>query len=348
MNKKELKEILFAMTEAELYLKERKEKVEDSVGLREVAYIQEGDVYVFIEHGLSSAPVSIPGYESASKHFAFLNVVGNKHTRYSEVPMHRHEFVEMNYILSGSVKFIVNGVEVEMKKGFIGIMDSNVVHQVLNTTEEDVMLNILMPKRYFDTTFMTTLMGVELATGFLGDVMSEKTKHDRYLLMNCQDSETIENLFLNVFCEFLEPKVGSANMIRYYIGLILIEAMRNYQENYESEQRGKGEYNDVMEILHYIDEQCATCTLQEVADHFNYSVTHLSRKIKRTVGKSFQQLVTEQRLNRVALQLENTDASITQIAASCGYQNMAFFYQKFADKFGMTPKEYRQKSRGLS
>lgn len=350
MKKRELQELLFTMTEEELRLKEQQEKVKKLPGLENLAYSQEGEVYVFVERGLAEAPVSIPGYENAAKHFEFLNIVGNKHTRYAEVPMHRHEFVEMNFILSGNVRFVVNGKEVEMKQGTIGIMDSNVVHQVMNTTEDDVMLNIMMPKRYFDTTFMTTLMGVELATSFLGDVMSEKTKHDRYLVMNCQDSETIENLFLNVFCEFLEPKVGSANMIRCYIGSILIEAMRNYQENYVSAKRAKGEQNDVvvMDILHYIDEHCTTCTLQEVADYYNYSVTHLSRKIKKTVGKSFQALISEQRLNRVALQLENTDASITQIAASCGYQNMAFFYQKFAEQFGMTPKEYRQKLRGLT
>lgn len=333
------------MTEEELFLQKQQEKEKKIHKIEKFAHAQEDGVYVFVERGLSGAPVSIPGYEDAASHFQFLNIVGNKHTRYASVPMHRHEFVEMNYVLSGSVRFIVNGTEVEMKKGSIGIMDSNVIHQVMDTGQEDVMLNIMMPKRYFDTTFMTTLMGVELATGFLRDVMSEKTKHDRYLVMDCGENENIEALFLNVFCEFLEPRVGSTNMIRYYIGLILIEGMRNCRGNDINKQRGEG---DIMDILHYIDEHCTTCTLQEAADHFNYSVTHLSRKIKCKVGKSFQQLVGEQRLNRVALQLENTNVAITEIAAGCGYQNMAFFYQKFEAQFGMTPKEYREKSRALS
>lgn len=348
MNKSELKKLLLKLTEEELEFKEGKKVEFNSFESRDVEYTQEGEVYVFVERGLSNAPVAIPGYEKTAKNYDFLNIVVNKHTRCVAVPRHRHEFIEMNYILSGKVCFIINDTEVEMCQGTIGIMDSNVVHQVLETTENDVMLNIMMPKRYFDTAFMTSLMGVELATNFLGDVMSEKTKHDRYLVMDCKNSETIENLFLNVFCEFLEPKVGSGNMIRHYIGLIMIEAMRNYEVSYVSAQRSKGEQSDVMNILHYIDANSTTCTLQEVADHFNYSVTHLSRKIKGTVGKSFQQLVSEQRLNRVALQLENTDASITEIAASCGYQNMAFFYQKFGEQFNMTPKEYRKKARGLT
>ena len=79
MNKSELKKILLKLTEEELEFKEGKKVDLNSFENRDVEYMQEGEVYVFVEKGLSNAPVAIPGYEKTAKNYDFLNIVVNKH-----------------------------------------------------------------------------------------------------------------------------------------------------------------------------------------------------------------------------------------------------------------------------
>ncbi len=339
MQIEELRKKLRTMTQAELECREKAGQISD-LGSLEADYGKEAENYVFFETGLNRAPVNMDGYQDAAKNFDFLNVVVSKHTRYSIVPPHRHEFVEMLYMLSGSVDVVINGKKMRVVSGDLCIMDSDVVHSVGKTEKNDLMINILMPKRYFNTTFLTTLINVQIVTGFLGNIISQKTAHDKYWLVHCEGNEDIRYAFEKIFCEFLEPTVGSASAIRYHIGLILIEGVRHFKEEDEPGREDNGK-SVIPQVLQYIDEHCVTCTLKDTADHFGYSATYLSKKLKQRMGKSFQELISEQRLNRVALMLVNTDTSIFEIAVNCGYQNMAFFYQKFSQKFGMTPKEYR-------
>jgi len=339
----ELQKLLYTMTKEELECQSKDMALPD-LGDMQADYDIEKQNYVFVEKSMNRAPIGVAGYQDAAKNFDFLNVVVSKHTRYSHVPLHRHEFVEIVYLYEGSVEILIKDQTMRLEKGDLCIMDSNVVHSIGRTTEKDIIINILTPKRYFNTTFLTTLINVQVVTGFLGEVISQKTAHDKYWLVHCGDNEDIRYSFEKIFCEFLDPAVGSASAIRYHIGLVLIEAVR-YDKGENSPAKEEDPASLLLpQILQYIDEHCVTCTLNEVAEHFNYSATYLSKKLKQKTGKSFQELVSEQRLNRVAIQLVNTDASIFEIATNCGYQNMAFFYQKFSQKFGMTPKEYRNQA----
>lgn len=229
MNKEQLEVLLYQMTQEEKNSIEGMKPAKGTLGELDAAYLKEGDVYVFMESDLSKAPVSIPGYEKSSRHFDFLNIVASKHVRYAEVPLHRHEFVELNYVLSGEIHMVINGHDIGISQGDLCIMDSNVTHSIGLTQEQDMMLNILLPKTYFNMTFLTTFMGMDLVSRFFAGVLSEKNRHDQYLLIHCQESESVHDMIENIFCEFLEPKIGSSNVIHNYLSLILIESVRSYQ-----------------------------------------------------------------------------------------------------------------------
>ncbi|MDO5424332.1 MAG: AraC family transcriptional regulator [Eubacteriales bacterium] len=345
MDIQELEKLLYIMTEAERNCQRGDPFRANELNGDQMDFCPEEANYIMKECGMHDSPVAVAGYLDAAKNYEFLNIVASKHTRFSEVPAHRHEFVEMSYVLEGNVEFVINQHEIHMKQGDICIMDSHVVHSVKKTGEKDMMLNIQMPKRYFNTTFLTTLANVELVTGFLGEIISNKTSHEKYWLLHCQESGEIRHLFERVFCEFLEPAPGSVNAIRYYIGLILIEAVRCSRMDEEKTKKEKESFR-LADILQYIDEHCTDCTLKELADAFGYSSDYFSRKLRQKTGKSFQELVGEQRMNRVVLQLKNMDASIAEIANNCGFQNLSFFYRKFNEKFGITPKEFRDRMAG--
>jgi AraC family transcriptional regulator of arabinose operon len=51
------------------------------------------------------------------------------------------------------------------------------------------------------------------------------------------------------------------------------------------------------------------------------------------------------RLASAAKMLEAPDPSIREIAANAGFYNLSYFYKKFTNKYGISPKQYREMKR---
>ena len=70
---------------------------------------------------------------------------------------------------------------------------------------------------------------------------------------------------------------------------------------------------------------------------------YLSNYIKKQTGHTFTQLVQDQRLMYAGSLLRNTDIPVAETANMAGYENVSFFYKKFLEKYGCSPKEYRNR-----
>jgi AraC-like DNA-binding protein len=64
--------------------------------------------------------------------------------------------------------------------------------------------------------------------------------------------------------------------------------------------------------------------------------------MRRIYGKSFRQVLTEERLNRAAQMLLSSDRSVEAIAAEVGYTSLSGFYSAFRAFFGTTAGQYRK------
>ena len=82
--------------------------------------------------------------------------------------------------------------------------------------------------------------------------------------------------------------------------------------------------------------------LRQVARHVGMSETSLSRYFRSRTGKTFPAYLNELRVARVCRLLAETDATVTEIALSCGFDSMANFDQQFSRLHGCSPSSYRQ------
>lgn len=286
---------------------------------------------------------SILAQQKGSTFFS-ADIFFNKQTRFSHVPLHRHEYIEMNYVYSGHCTAVINGKTVEMQQGEVCIMDSGVVHTILPTGEEDILLNCGMSRKYFTSSFVERFSASGAIPRFLANAISEKKDHNRYLLISTEKSPMFHDLIEDVFCEYLDPQVCASGAISSYMNLIFIELIRCYQGTMESEYR-QTRHSYVTEILRYMEENCTTCTLEETAARFGFNPNYLSKMIREATGMSFKELLTEGRLARAAFLLISTEQAVQQIAQQCGYTNQSFFYKKFQERYNCTPAEYREQAK---
>ena len=77
-----------------------------------------------------------------------------------------------------------------------------------------------------------------------------------------------------------------------------------------------------------------------------YDVYWLSREIKKRTGKTYKELLQNKRMSQAAYLLTSSAVPVTDIIESVGYDNTSYFYRKFRERYGMSPKEYRERNRG--
>ena len=66
------------------------------------------------------------------------------HTRFVPVKTHVHKWIELSYMYSGSCTQIINEEKtVKLEKGQVILLDTDCVHSIGNTGENDILINLL-------------------------------------------------------------------------------------------------------------------------------------------------------------------------------------------------------------
>lgn len=101
------------------------------------------------------------------------------------------------------------------------------------------------------------------------------------------------------------------------------------------------------EIIAYLREHREQLISREQLGRiFRISPGYVSRLIHTCLGKTFEELQQDLRLEHAAVLLRNTRLSVKEIAEQCNYNYANYFIRRFVQKYGMTPHVFRVKYHG--
>lgn len=83
-------------------------------------------------------------------------------------------------------------------------------------------------------------------------------------------------------------------------------------------------------------------TIADLAEEFGMSPTYLKDSFRKVSGQPIHHYLQDCRLTQAARLLRTTEQSILSIAFSVGYSGTSRFNAAFKDRYGMSPREYRQ------
>lgn len=92
-------------------------------------------------------------------------------------------------------------------------------------------------------------------------------------------------------------------------------------------------------ILENIDD--STFSVEQLAHHLNISRVQLYRKIKAILDLNVSDYIQNFRLEKAKVLLNDSNLSITEIGYSVGFSSPGYFSKSFKNKFGKTPKYFR-------
>lgn len=262
------------------------------------------------------------------------------HTRFVHFPKHRHNYVEMIYMCKGSTTHIVDGNKVVLEAGDLLLLNQNATQEILPAGEDDIAINFIILPQFFDKAF--EMIGAEdnLLRDFLVGSLCEDSRRTSYLYFHVADVLPIQNLIENMIWSLLNNQWNKRSSNQLTMGLLILHLI-NHIEKMET---GGKTYHQEFEVtvLNYVETQYKDGSLSELAEVMGYNIYWLSREIKKRTGKTYKELVQTKRMNQAAYMLTNSRVSVAEIIRMVGYDNSSYFHRKFKERFGMSPKEFRE------
>ncbi|KRE36424.1 AraC family transcriptional regulator [Paenibacillus sp. Soil724D2] len=84
-------------------------------------------------------------------------------------------------------------------------------------------------------------------------------------------------------------------------------------------------------------------SVEMVANRFDYNPMYFGRLFKELFNQSFSEYITELRLNKSKVYLEQDQIAIKEVGVKVGFNNPSYFVTLFKKHTGMSPSEYRNK-----
>ncbi|MCI8834002.1 MAG: AraC family transcriptional regulator [Ruminococcus sp.] len=263
------------------------------------------------------------------------------HTRFVKFPKHRHNYVEVIYMCQGTTMHVINGEEVMLEPGDLLFLNQHSEQEILPAGEQDIAVNFIILPEFFDTAF--SMMGAEesMVKEFLAGTLCGREQQISYLYFHVADVLPIQNLVENMVWTIFYDLGNKRSCNQITMGLLLLQLL-NYMDKMET---GSSRFDMELtgNVLNYIEEHYKNGSLSELASLMNYDVYWLSREIRKRTGKTYKELLQAKRMNQAVYLLGSSRLSVTDIIESVGYDNTSYFYRKFRERYGMSPKEYRQK-----
>lgn len=229
---------------------------------------------------------------------------------------HFHRNYEMIFVQEGRVKCTVGGIEETLVPGDFALCLSNEIHRYDSLGESRAF--VLVFSADFVKSFDRAVAGKSGDTfkfrcrketvAYLEKFLFSRDFSDVYRLQSCLYAVCAEYLSSVTLQQRADKKYGMMNGIAEYIS-----------ENYK---------NDL--------------TLSDVAKHFGYDYSYLSKIFRRNFQMSFTDYLNTFRCNEAASLLSESSLSITEIAFAAGFQSIRSFNAVFKAKYGISPKNYRK------
>lgn len=102
--------------------------------------------------------------------------------------------------------------------------------------------------------------------------------------------------------------------------------------------------NKLLETIHrhHADTLPGALTVQKLAEHVRLSESRLRTKFRTTFGLSLGEYLQNLRLQEAIAMMRHSQATITEVALSCGFGSSSAFSRAFKNWAGRTPRDFRR------
>jgi AraC-like DNA-binding protein/quercetin dioxygenase-like cupin family protein len=249
--------------------------------------------------------------------------------------LHQHEEFQISYILNGKGKLIVGDSIHNYKKGDIFIFDENLPH-VFRSDPSKIDFSHMKSVFFTKATFGRNFFEIEELKPLLS--FFKKAENGFKVLSNKKNTHKLfDQLFI------------ASKLDRFILFFQLLKLLKQSKIEPLSSFVSDRKYSDnegrrmsaVLEFTmnHFQKE----ITLDTISQEAAMTKNAFCKYFKKRTNKTYVTFLNELRVEEASKLLKaEKDLSITEIAESCGFQNISNFNRKFRHIKGKTPRDFRK------
>lgn len=240
------------------------------------------------------------------------------------VDSHRHDWVEITYLLEGELKVDTPDGSYDLKSGeaiFIGTRKLHSFHFKAGSLH-----------------FQTLCINI----GFVLRMIKKDRMAD--VVFKIQDVEQYKE-YMEAIIQNMHY-VDEIGMLRYRATLMLLLAQLTQDAHQLFDWKKSENIDDLLgKIMNYMSNNYSTSniTLENIAGTFGYSPQYISTLFRKKLNMTFSEYLLSLKLSKAKFLLHNCDDKVIDIAFECGFSNDHTFIKVFKKHFGVTPLQYRKK-----
>jgi AraC-like DNA-binding protein len=235
-------------------------------------------------------------------------------------PPHWHEHIELHYILEGQGTILCNQKPLLVEEGSLVIINSNELHEGFSHTKNYDALVII----------------------FEMDAFSKEMANCNMIFQSLVAADTkIKELLVSIYQEELDKKSGYKLAMKGKIYELITYLLRNYVVESLSDKENSKRIQNLMRlntVLHHIQGNYADpISISELAELIHLSEYRFCHLFKESIGQSPLNFTNEVRLKKAHHLLEQKEMSISEVAATVGFQDYNNFGRLFRKYYGYAP-----------
>ena len=237
-----------------------------------------------------------------------------------------HENIEILCFIEGEGNVRLNARNFSVSPGDIVVVNSNCLHEF--STDSKMKYHCLIIDRSFCVANYIDTNKIHFKSQF----KDEKLTH------------YFNDLRHNF--EMAESVAWRTQTIRALVLSLLTEVCKKYSEAYdETLDSDIRLISCIKKAIGYIrSEYQREITLDEMCDLVGLSKYYFAREFKRITGHTIVNYINLTRCENAKVLLCESDVSIAQIAAQCGFADQSYFTRVFRATTGMSPTRYRKEN----
>lgn len=252
------------------------------------------------------------------------NIEIEKLLRYVSIPAHKHDFVELVFVFSGTCIHTVEGQSFQQGAGTLTIVNSFTRHAL-----------VVSP----DCLCMTTKVRIDTFRDFHIPnlpLLAVPVSFD------CGDDAFVRDILLTLYEQQVNEACYHDEIMSLLLQSVLVYCMQNFRDTVKFLYAGTKLEGRMLEIMNYIFENYQNITLRGLAQHFGYSEPYLCKLFREKSGLTFTQILREFKLKQAKKLLQSTDQKLNEICDTIGYSDTTQFIRDFKQQYGNTPAKYRK------
>jgi AraC family transcriptional activator of pobA len=259
-------------------------------------------------------------------------------------PAHKHDYFQILYYMTDAPALRIGLTSHKPRPGSIYFIAPMVPHQVrFDQSTRCVVI-------YFDLDLLRPNITRSYPIAELVRLAPELTPFacQNHLDFNLDQArmDRIERSVASLIGQYEAPRIGSAEIIRAELSLLLALLCQDYEADFAALSArlpvmGR-DASHMRRIADFIGENYTRSpSLSEAASAARLSRSRLCALIRQYTGTTFNTLIREMRIEEARERLVMTDETISQIAYTVGYNDEKYFLRAFKKSVGLTPGAYR-------